>query len=551
MIHIVDYAYDEKILDTVAKWNYGTNWPVVYIYYNNSEAYVGETLDAVRRTEQHKADVKFEGFTNICLITDKTFNKSVILDLESFLIKYLSADGSKKLINGNAGVSDHNYFYKEAYEDDFKEIWSELKEKKIVSKTLADIENSELFKYSPYKTLNAEQQHTATKILTLLKEINNASKKSLIQVVGGAGTGKTILAVYLVKLLADLNAQNKVWKTVEDQQDADLLEELAKKLSGIKEIGFVVPMIELRNTMKRIFKSIEGLSPDMIYAPEEVVSKEKFFDILIVDEAHRLYQNKHLPQGARAKFKMVNEKLMGKDYKNSSTDLTELDWIIKSSRMQVLFYDARQAIRTPDIDKDRFTLICEPHLYDYIELSSQMRCKGGNGYYDYVKKILEGENLTEHDYKEIKNYTVSVINDFSKIVEFVNKENTDGQGLFKIVAGPAWSMNEDITIDGEIYHWAGTSGANNIIYSIHKVQGFDLNFAVVVFGTEIYYNKETKRIEINKKNLKDNHTKSSGDEKMRDYVLDIYLTLMTRGIYGTYIYAMNPALRDYFKYYFS
>ena len=72
-----------------------------------------------------------------------------------------------------------------------------------------------------------------------------------------------------------------------------------------------------------------------------------------------------------------------------------------------------------------------------------------------------------------------------------------------------------------------------------------------MFGREVYFDKETKRIEINKKNLKDNHTKSSGDEKMRDYVLDIYLTLMTRGIYGTYIYAMDPGLREYLKTFFA
>ena len=425
MANIVDYAYDDKIIENISAWNYGTNWPVVYIYYNKSKAYVGETLDAVRRTEQHKAEKQFDGFTNVCLITNKTFNKSVILDLEAFLIKYVSADGSKKLINGNVGVVDHNYFYKEAYEDDFKEIWSVLIEKGIVSKSITDIENSELFKYSPYKTLNSEQQKTAYEILQLVYEMNNAISKSLVQVTGGAGTGKTILAVYIVKLLADIRAQKAVWKTVDDQQEADLLENIAKKISGIHKIGFVVPMIELRNTMKTIFNSIEGLSSKMIYAPEEVAN-EGHFDILVVDEAHRLYQNKHLPQGATGKFKRINMKLMGDDYKNAPSDLTELDWIIKSSRIQVLFYDSKQAIRTPDIDKDRFAAICAPHLFKYVELFSQMRCKGGNGYYEYVKRILEGEGLTARDYKEIKDYKVMVRNDFSELVAFVEMQNREG-----------------------------------------------------------------------------------------------------------------------------
>jgi hypothetical protein len=31
----------------------GENWPVVYVLNNEEEAYVGETVNAARRTEQH------------------------------------------------------------------------------------------------------------------------------------------------------------------------------------------------------------------------------------------------------------------------------------------------------------------------------------------------------------------------------------------------------------------------------------------------------------------------------------------------------------------
>ena len=122
MSSIVNYPYNAKSIKHISEWGFGTNWPIVYIVYNDTLAYVGETLDAVRRTVQHLQEPEFSCFTQICLISNKTFNKSVILDLESFLIKYISADGTKELKNGNAGVVDHNYFYKEAYVDDFKEI---------------------------------------------------------------------------------------------------------------------------------------------------------------------------------------------------------------------------------------------------------------------------------------------------------------------------------------------------------------------------------------------------------------------------------------------
>ena len=541
MISHIDFCIDKDEKDVISNWHYGKNWPVVYIYYNSNKAYVGETLDAFRRTEEHEKEAQFKEFTNICFFSGMTYNKSVILDIEALLIKYMSAEGEKKLINGNVGVVDHNYFYKEAYAEDFKEIWNVLIKKGIVKKTLLTIENSELFKYSPYKSLNDEQQEAAHIILQKIYEINNASKKSLIQVNGGAGTGKTILAVYLIKLLVDIKNHKEVWMPI-DGEEAESIRYLVSKISGIQKIGFVVPMNELRKIMRdKVFPSIDGLSKDMVLAPEDVV--ESMYDLLVVDEAHRLYQNKHLPQGAQGKFKKVNMKLMGDEYKNLPSDLTELDWIIKSSRIQVIFYDSKQSIRTPDIDEKRFKSIVEPHLAYKYELSSQMRCKGGNGYYEYVKKVLRGEKLQPKDHEKIKNYDLKVFDSFNEMNQKIDLMNTDG--LCKIVTGPAWSLNEDIVIDGDVYHWAGNTSKNAIIYSIHKTQGFDLNYAGVIFGREIYYDKDNGRIEIDKKALKDNFTKSSGDEKMREYILDIYLTLMTRGIHGTYVYAMDSALRDY------
>lgn len=44
---------------------------------------------------------------------------------------------------------------------------------------------------------------------------------------------------------------------------------------------------------------------------------------------------------------------------------------------------------------------------------------------------------------------------------------------------------------------------------------------------------------------------SAGDDNMRQYILNIYLTLMTRGIEGTYIYAVDEDLRKYLHKFFN
>lgn len=551
MTSVVNYAYDKNVIAKIKEWHYGTNWPSVYIIYNSKNAYVGETLDAVRRTEQHLQETEFEGFTDICLISNKTFNKSVVLDLESFLIKYMGAEGSKELINGNAGVVNHNYFYREAYEDDFKDIWQILIKCGIVKKGLLDIENSELFKFSPYKTLTHEQQSATYEILKRLYMVNSATKETMIQVIGGAGTGKTILAVYLVKLLADINRNKKVWQAIDDAELSDLIRHLSAKMDGIRKIGFAVPMRELRDTMKKIFKSIDGLSDEMVLAPEEVV--KQYYDVLIVDEAHRLYRRHHLP-GAHLyqKFDRINQSLMLEQFSRDVSAYTELDWVIRSSRLQIIFYDELQSIRATDIDKTRFDEICRPHLFAYYKLYSQMRCKGGNGYYDYIKDILEKENLTIRNYKKISNYQAKVVDNIDELFSIIHDKDKE-EGLCAVVCGPGWGIEEDIVIENRTYHWATSSKKKemNTILSIHKSQGFDLNYAGVIFGKEIYFDNEKKRIEVNSKELMDSFTKSAGDDSMRQYLLNIYLTLMTRGINGTYVYAVDENLREYLKNYLN
>lgn len=546
-------SYGRDALNDIKNWLYGTNWPAVYIIYNNKKAYVGETLDLVRRTEQHLNEEAFKDFTNICLISDKTFNKSVILDLESYLIKYMSADMSRELINGNVGVVDHNYFYREAYEDDFKDVWNSLFDNEIVTKTISEIENSELFKYSPYKSLNREQYYTVYDILKRLCSIKNGSYKSLIKVTGGAGTGKTILAVFLIKLLIDINSNKKIGNSFDDEDLIELIRGLSKNLMQFKKIGFVVPMNELRTTMKNIFRSVDGLSESMVLAPEQAVEENGKYDLLIVDEAHRLYQRQHLPgMQMYAKFDRINQRLVGtENFKKDKSDLTELDWIIRSSQTQILFYDELQTIRSTDIDKKRFDSICAPHLLAQYTLYSQMRCKGGNGYYEYVKKILSSSGLTVHDYHKIENYQVKVIEDIDTLFSIINEMN-QRVGLCSVVCGPGWAKNENIMIEGKSLHWANEKNDTKeySVVSIHKSQGFDLNFAGVILGKEIYFDEINKRIEVNRRELKDNFTKSDGDDAMRQYILNIYLVLLTRGVLGTYIYAVDPALRKYFRDFF-
>ena len=67
---------------------------------------------------------------------------------------------------------------------------------------MTKIENDNLFKFSPYKNLTDDQFLIANHILSQLSTDIQNNKESTFIVNGGPGTGKTVLAIYLMKLLS-------------------------------------------------------------------------------------------------------------------------------------------------------------------------------------------------------------------------------------------------------------------------------------------------------------------------------------------------------------
>ena len=539
----------------------GENWPVVYVLNNDDEAYVGETVNVARRTEQHLGSAGKQSLTEIRIISDKDFNKSVVLDLESFLIKHMAADGKYKLLNGNNGIQDHDYYERSRYEDEFKTIWNKLRKLGVVSRSIEDIENSELYKYSPYKSLGDEQIDAEMEIIKAFEEHKDDPNGVSIIVRGGAGTGKTILAIYLMKLFADINS-----KGIENDDPDDYLDEdfdyiyASERLDGVEKIGIVFPQKSLRSSLKDVFKGIRGLSPDMVLDTTDVVKNYldtgKKYDLLIVDEAHRLKcRNKgHLSFYGR--FDECNRKL-GLDKMLG----TELDWIYKCSKSQIIFRDDLQTIRPCDIDAEDFREIIEnryPKTIVEQALETQWRCKGGNDYINYLRKILSCEPVM---YKDIENYDFKLYTDVGKMVDDIKLLN-DKYGLCRNAAGYAWrwvtkkdKSAYDIIIGNNKYRWNSTydnwittPNAVNEIGCIHTVQGYDLNYLGVIIGEDIKYDSKTKQIYADKNNYYDQQGKSGvaeDPEALREYLTNIYLTLMTRGIRGTYVYVCDPALREY------
>jgi DUF2075 family protein/DNA replication protein DnaC len=502
MTEIQTFNFSEGELSKIKEYRLGYNWPVVYLLENGTDIYIGESTNAYHRSCQHSKTKEKRKHKNMHIISDEYFNKSAALDIESLLIEHIVADEKYIVQNGNGGISGHNYFDREMYQAKFQDLWEKLRQLSLVQKDLRQIKNSQIFKYSPYKNLTEDQFDIAEKIKDILK---NTEAKSII-VNGGPGTGKTILATHL-------------------------------------KIGFVVPMTSLRKTIQRVFSKVKGLKSKMVIGPQDVVGGN--YDLVLVDEAHRLKQRKNITNyqtfdGANKKLGLTNEG-------------TELDWILKSSKHQIFFYDKNQSVRPADIEQGRFAKMDAVRL----NLHKQKRVKGGERYIQYIEDMLNLEpsecNFEEYDFK--------IFDSVSEMIDAI-KEKDEQYGLSRVVAGYAWSWKTkkgtgyDIDIDGlklvwnsTASDWVNSKNSINEVGCIHTVQGYDLNYTGVIIGPEISYNPDAHEIVVHKDKYQDINGKRavSSPGELKSYILNIYKTLLTRGIYGTYVYVSDPHLRKYIK----
>jgi SOS-response transcriptional repressor LexA len=174
-------------------------------------------------------------------------------------------------------------------------------------------------------------------------------------------------------------------------------------------------------------------------------------------------------------------------------------------------------------------------------LKSKFRARGGNDYVAYIDKLLKCKFRKNDDFFESKDYDFKLFDSAQEMIDCIKNKDKEF-GLSRLVAGYSWpwvSKNKnihDIEIDGIMLKWNSVkddwvNSKNSVdeVGCIHTTQGYDLNYTGVIFGKEISYDKE------------------KNENELKEFIVNIYKTILLRGIKGTYMYICDPNLREYFK----
>lgn len=400
------------------------------------------------------------------VVIDETFNKSACLDLESHLIRWLAGDGAFTVMNGNEGIVDAQYYERDLYHEGFAEVFEQLRAEGIFQRSIPEIENSDLFKLSPFKVLTPEQAIAVEDIVDgLLEDLaTGAASASVIE--GHPGTGKTIVAIFLMKLLA---------------------------------------------------------GAAQVVTPFDVGESDDPWDVLIVDETHRLNQRANQSSGINNnRFTAINERLFGVD----DPAKTQLDWNRARSAHQLYLLDAEQTVRPADLPQAALReLVARAQAsHRRYPLTTQMRVRAGADYVAFVRALLRGE-LAAGSRPDLGDYELRLFDDLGEVQREILQRNAE-HGLARLVAGYAWEWKSnankdafDIELDGVQLRWNGTTkdwinsrASIDEVGSVHTVRGYDLNYAGVIIGPDLRFDPATRRLFIDRESYRDKKGKENNKQ---------------------------------------
>ncbi len=375
-----------------------------------------------------------------------------------------------------------------------------------------------------------EQKVAFEKIRELIDLSERSDEKHTIIIEGGPGTGKSVIAI---NLLAEY--RNKIVSYV--------TKNAAPKAVFFKKL--------IRDNFKLSFIKHLFKSSSAFYS-----SNKNEFDLLIVDEAHRLNKKSGI-------------------FSNKGEN--QIKEIINAAKVSVFFIDEDQIVTTKDfgsiaeIKKQAKILGVTVHHKDEYNLISQFRCGGSNEYLAFLDHILKIRHISNLESLEVK-YDFRVYDDLIAMrndLEELNKVNNKT----RIVAGYGYNwITNNKPKDPDLYDivigdfkakwnfsntqtWAIDENSFDQVGCIHTSQGLEFDYVGVIIAQDLIFKNgqivtDHKKRASTDKSL--NGIKKYDKSILADKIIkNTYKTLMSRGQKGCYVFAECKDLRDYIKNEFS
>ena len=396
------------------------------------------------------------------------------------------------------------------------------------SKSLQDSISSMLAGNKEFNLID-DQKVLYEDILELSRQSDQDGKKRTVIVEGGPGTGKSVVAI---NLLAQLTCEDQFVQYV--SKNSAPRDVYKKKLKGDMRKSIIDVM----------FKG----SGSYCEAPADSVGT------ILADEAHRLNGKSGL-------------------YRNQGEN--QIMEIIRAARCSVFFIDESQRVTIHDIGSvgqiERWAKAQGSEVHR-MELTSQFRCNGSDGYLAWLDDALEIRPTANTDLEDI-HYEFIVFDTPDEMRRKVVERNEESNKA-RVLAGYCWDWPKDTRTDTD-YHdirigdfgmswnldgeeeYALDPESVSQVGCIHTTQGLEFDYVGVIIGDDMRFEggrvvtdyTERASTDVSLKGIK----KMSKEDPARaeaiadEIIKNTYRTLMTRGMKGCYVYCVDGALAEHFK----
>ena len=501
MEDVVKVGSEDHVHPSWQAYSYGTTISNFneYVYSNNIEINPCAFLHNYRRRDINEIcnDIYSEGIKKA-----KPFISDEYVDFANFIAKYIKCKSKSNLL----------------YEIEKGKI----KPSEMLANSLAG-----MLQGNKYYELIDQQRIVYSNLLKEIKDNQRKDNKQVFIIRGGAGTGKSVIAIQLLSSLIKDRGYNAFY---------------VAKSSYVKE-----------NYVKQLTRNI----PDFKFLRTLFMGSGSFmssicneFDVLLVDEAHRL--TKKTKRG---------HLFLGEN---------QIKEIIHASKTTVFFIDETQNVDIKDygtienIIKYAKEENASIHMDDKYVLKSQFRCSGSDEYIAWLEAILYNKQYVPSN--EPVDYDIRIFDDLNEMKKEIVKRNNETNRTSRMLSGdvfPWLSMKDkntiDIRIDNFSAQWnkkqnfATDPKSIDEVGCIHTSQGMEFEYVGLIVADDLYY--EDGKIKTDYKK----HPSSAGEFRRRHQkrvfeedldhidriIRNTYKVLFTRGQKGCYLYVMDKNLKEY------
>lgn len=404
---------------------------------------------------------------------------------------------------------------------------------------------SDAIKGNPFFSYDESQATSVAQIVETAVDSATYGGKRTIIIKGGAGTGKSVVAI------------NALGQLINNNESGHRLNAVYVTSNAAPRNLYTEELVE-DDYKKTVISALFRYPTVFCHVGEDE------FDCALIDEAHRVFDFKGgvgIKKGTHV-----------------------LDDIIRASRVAVFFIDDDQAVTTTDFATIERIRDAARRMHskviegEVLELKTQFRVTGGEQYITFIKSFLGYHDEADSYHPDKYDFKVfdSAQEMHQAIIEkdSIYNHNHTVSGKCRLVAGYTYEWESkgqnrdgdsfDIILDsgnykakwnlrcnevGPKYSWLNDPDSVNEVGCIHTCQGLDMNYCGVIIGKDLQY-RDGKILYCQSqiaKSDKNSGIRRADQETASRLIRNTYYVLLTRGMLGTYVYCEDEGLREHLK----